>query len=100
MVAGNVLEVDLGAGIVFVADGDGRTADVLKARVLHPQFFVVVGVDVNSLGDVAEAVVVQREAGLVLADGGFALPFEGGIEQGELPARRRFDGDDAVVTAI
>ena len=42
----------------------------------------------------------EREAGFVLADGGFALAFKGGIEQGELPSGRGLDGDDAVMAAV
>ena len=71
-----------------------------KARVLDPELFVVLRIDVDGLGHIAETVVVEGEAGLVLADGGLALAFEGGIEQGELPAGRGLDGDDAVVAAV
>ncbi len=96
----NVFEIDLGAGVVLVADGDGGAADVLETRVLDPQLFVVMRIDVDGLRHIAETVVVEGEASFVLADGGLALSFKGGIEQRELPAGRRLDGHDAVVAAV
>ena len=38
--------------------------------------------------------------GFVFADGGFALTVEGGVNESELPGRRRFAGHDAELAAV
>ena len=52
--ADDVLEVDLGARVVFDADDDGGAGDVFHAAVLHPEFVGRAGVDGDGGGHVAE----------------------------------------------
>jgi hypothetical protein len=95
-----VVEADLRVDVVLVADDDGGLRHILEAHVLAPQPVAVAAVDLDADRGVADAGVDQREAGLMLADGGVALAFEGRIDQRELPGRRRLLGQDAVAAAV
>ena len=68
--ADDVFEIDLGAGVVLVADGDGRAGDVFEAGVLDPELVGVAGIDGDGGGDVFDVGADDGETGFVLFDGG------------------------------
>ncbi len=95
-----MVETDLGEGTGFIADDDGRLGDVLEMYVLAPQRVAVALVDFNTDGRIADVGMDQGDVGLVFADSGVALAVERGIDQGELPGRGGFFGQNAVAAAI
>src|SRR5258708_24897589 len=94
---GNVPQVHLVEGIVFIADADGRLFYVFEATVLHKEFFVVVGVDVDNDRNLPGLQADQHETCLPGADGGATLAFEPGVDDGAGPARTWFRCKDAIV---
>ncbi len=93
-------KADFSERIFLVADDDGLAGEIFEAAVLCPQLIGVFGIDVDGRRRVAEAVADEREADLVLADGGFALAVEDGVNERELPGGRGFFGEDAVAAAV
>ena len=95
-----VLESDFGERALLLADDDGGSGDVLEARVLNPELVGIARVDIDGRRHVAEGVADEGQAGLMFADGGFALALEGRIDQRELPGGRGLFREDAVAAAV
>ena len=100
MTADNVFEIHFGHAAVLVADENGGAGNVLEARVRYPKLIGIVRIDGDSCRYIFELVVYQSECRFVLADGGFALTVKGGIDESELPVRRRFTGHYAKLAAV
>ena len=60
---------------------------MLEAHALAVEPVAVAGIDLDADRRVPEHDVDQREPGLVLADGGVALPLEGAVDERERPGR-------------
>jgi hypothetical protein len=82
----DVLEVDLGASTVLVADDHRRTGHVFHASIFHPEFVGILRIDGNRRGNIPELRPDERQSGFVLSDRRLTLSFEGGIDDCELPA--------------
>src|ERR1700721_4359447 len=85
--AKNVICIDLGTCVVFVADGNSWAANLFKARIFDPDFLRVPWVNRDGSRNVAEVVPNERQPCFMLLDRIFALPIKSGVEQRELPAR-------------
>ena len=95
----DVDEVELGPGIVLVADDEGRAGNVLEPRIADEELLRAIGRDQDGGGDVLELAADDGHAGLLGLDGGDPLAGEGGVHQHERPAWGRLRGDDAEVAA-
>src|ERR1035437_3932513 len=100
MATENVFEVDLGHAAVLVADENGRAGNILEARVYNPKLIGIVRIDRDGRRNIFELVVYESKSSFVFADSGFALPVECGINQSELPCRRRFAGHDTELATM
>ena len=97
--ADNVFHIDFVVRVVLVADDDGGAGNVFHASVFDPKFVGIVRVNRNGGRDILELRTNEGEAGFVFADGGFALAFEGGVNNGELPAGGGLARPDGVLAA-
>src|ERR1039458_10681622 len=95
-----MFEVDLGHAAVLVADENGRAGNIFKARVYNPKLIGVVRIDRDCRRDIFELVVYESKSSFVFADSGFARPVKCGINQRELPCRRRFAGHDTELATM
>ena len=86
--AGDALHVDFVARVALDAEKKGRAGDLFEAGVLDPEFVGPAGFDGDGGRHAQEMGADERESGFALQDGGFALAFKGGVNDGELPARR------------
>src|SRR5947209_4427202 len=84
---GCVLHPNIVQGALFTANGEDRPCDVFEPAVLHPELVVVLRVDVDRCGKIAERISDEREARLMFANRGLTLAFEGGVDQRQLPGR-------------
>src|ERR1035438_5066823 len=100
MATEDIFEVDLGHAAVLVADENGRAGNIFKARVYNPKLIGVVRIDRDCRRDIFELVVYESKSSFVFADSGFALPVKCGINQRELPCRRRFAGHDTELATM
>ena len=90
---------DLRHRVLFIADDHGGARDILESRVLHPELIGIAPRDLDADGHIPERAADDGEAGHVLADGGFTLPIEDRIDDGEGPVGRGVLGEDAEAAA-
>src|SRR5437764_11894411 len=98
--ADGIVESDFRRRVLLVADDDYCPRDVFEAAVLDPQLVGIARIDFDGGGEIAERVADQGQARHVFADRGVALTLEDGIDERELPERRRVVRQDSVAAAI
>src|SRR5271170_3358987 len=98
--ADDVFHVDLGTGIVLVANDYGGSGNVFHSSVLYPEFVGVLSVDGNRRRDILELGTDESQPGFALADRRFTLPLKRSVDQCKLPSRGGLPGPDAVLTSI
>src|SRR5450432_23411 len=100
LTADDALEINLGHPAVFIADQDGRAADVFKARVFYPKLVGILRVDRDGGGNIPELIVDQRQSRFILPDRRLALAVESRVDQRELPGSRWLARQDAISAAV